>query len=309
MTTTAPPSGAPTSLVGAFAFPPGDEPLRAEAYGLDRLGEYARDLAQRSRLAPRRPARPPLLHRFHDNGRCLIEAHRQVGAVARRQEALTPDAEWLLDNFYVIEDVLREVRQDLPRGYYAQLPVLADGPLAGWPRVYALAIGLIAHTDGGIDENELLHFVQAYQTVTSLTIGELWAVPTMLRLGLVENLRRLAAQLVQTRADRDCAATWARRHLDQPASSAALVEPPERLTDACVVTLLQALRDQGAAGPAVQWLEDSLAQRGLTAAEVLRREHQRQAANQVSIGNCVTTLRLLAALDWGQFFEQTSVVE
>src|SRR5262249_8224863 len=152
-------------------------------------------------------------------------------------------------------------------------------------------------------------FVRGFQSAAPLTIGELWAVPTMLRVGLIENLRRLAAQLVQTRADQKCAGEWVHRQLAQPARASGLVGGPESMSDACIVGALQSLRDQGAAGPAVEWLEEWLGRHGLSAADVLRREHQRQAANQVSIGNCVTSLRLLAALDWSLFFERASLLE
>src|SRR5581483_5488095 len=98
---------------------------------------------------------------------------------AARKERLTREAEWLFDNYHIIEDALREVRTDLPRGYYDELPKLASGPLAG---------ELVAHTDSALEEPVLEGFLRAYQAARALTIGELWAVPIMLRLVLVENL-------------------------------------------------------------------------------------------------------------------------
>ena len=125
-----------------------------------------------------------------------------------------------VDNFYIVEDVLREVKHDLPRGYYTQLPRLVHGCLAGYPRVYALALALVAHTDSSLDETHLLRFVQAYQAITPLTIGELWAVPTMLRLALIENLRRLAEQMHRAREDRRHAEGWVDRFLPAPVAGA-----------------------------------------------------------------------------------------
>lgn len=290
----------------ALLDPYGEEPIRAEVYGLESLEAHARELA----ALPAEPVPPTgrsLLHRVRENGQFLHQTHRLLAEASRRQEPMTPDAEWLLDNFYIIDDVLREVRHDLPRGYYSKLPRLAASTLSGLPRIYALALGLIAHTDSSPDETSIHRFVRAYQSVTPLTIGELWAVPTMLRLALLENLRRLAKELVNARKDRDCADEWIRHHLARPAGTTPT--PPRRLSDPCVVGLLQALRDQEAAGPLSTWLEEWLARQRMTPADILRREHQRQAANQVSIGNCVTSLRLLSVLDWNQFFEQHSVVE
>src|SRR5262249_19527809 len=189
---------------------------------------------------------------------------------------------------------------------------LPGGPLAGFPRVYALALALIAHTDSSLDETNITRFVQAYQTVTPLTTGELWAVPIMLRLGLVDNLRRLAGQILHARAGRHEAKALLSCSLaaqEREAVSTSLPRPASAWSDPCIFHLLELLRDHGAAhAGGVEWLERHLAGCGVVAAEVLRREQQRQAANQVSIGNCVTSLRLLSALDWPAFFERTSLV-
>jgi cyclic beta-1,2-glucan synthetase len=261
----------------------------------------------------------PLLGRFAENRQALIRAHRQIAEAYQRKEISGSDAEWLLDNFHIVADTLEEIQTDLPRGYYQLLPKLAEGPLAGLPRIYALALELISHCDSCLDETNITHFVQAYQTVTPLLIGELWAIPIMCRLVVVENLRRLAEQIVQSRTDRHEAKGWAAHVLSLPerdlASSALHAAPPSlrphsQWSDSFIMHLFELLREEGTAlASGVEWLENFLAGRGRTATEVLRREQQHQAANQVSIGNCVTSLRLLSALDWSEFFERTSLVE
>src|SRR5262249_45375303 len=156
------------------------------------LESHARRLAEQSPVTPRARPGHPLHRRFLEIGRDLEQAQQRIAEASRRQEAITPDAEWLLDNYHIVAETLREARHDLPRGYYRELPKPANGPFAGWPRVYLLALELIAHTDSSPDETNVTRFVQAYQAVAPLTIGELWAVPIMLRLGLLENLSRLA---------------------------------------------------------------------------------------------------------------------
>ncbi|MFL5241176.1 MAG: glucoamylase family protein, partial [Gemmataceae bacterium] len=289
----------------------GSAPIRAELYGLDHLEAHARDLAAFSPVGWKR-AYPSLLQRFKQNSRILVRSYRRIAEASAQNQELTPDAEWLLDNFYVIEEMLREVRQDLPRGFYQELPKLASGPLAGSPRIYALALSLVAHTDSNLDERYITRFVQAYQAVAPLTIGELWAVPTMLRLVLLENLRRLAEEMLHAWDERARAERWAAEN----AKSEKQHFPPiggdasERLDDRFVTGLLPLLRDPSSTLASMAgWLEDHLSYHGTNTTEILRREHQRQAANQVSIGNCVTSLRLLAALDWNTFFEETSLVE
>lgn len=269
-------------------------PLRAEVLGPDQLVELAGQLAGAQRTTAK-PRSQPLLPRLRDNAIRLKAACGTVASAAARGEPLMPDAEWLLDNFFVIEDVLREVRTDLPRGYYAELPAIATGPDADRPRVYVVATALVAHTDSHLDDGLILRFVRAYQQTTPLTTGELWAMPTMLRLALLENLRRLADRMLATRTERERAAEAVRAGGPLPADP----------SDAFLVGWHQAVRDLGDA--ADRRPTDRPAPADLS--DVLRREHRRQAANQVSVGNCVTSLRLLNAIDWAEFFERASRVE
>jgi cyclic beta-1,2-glucan synthetase len=311
----APPAPVAAGSSGVFLGFAGGIPLRAELYGLDRLEAHARRLAGAA-AATVVPGRPLLRH-VAASGRALVAAHRAIADAYRRGAKFGAEAEWLLDNFHVIADALREVQTDMPAGYYRLLPKLGGGPLAGLPRVHALALDLIAHTDSSLDEANVTRYVLAFQAGVPLTIGELWAFPVMLRLGLLDNLRRLAEQVVHGYAERQAAAAWFGKHFpaegsDRRAGSVAPPLPthPERWSEPFLVHLINSLRDHGiGATRSVEWLESYCTGCGTSAAEVLRREQQRQAANQVTIGNCVTSLRLLSALDWTQFFENTSHTE
>ncbi len=263
-----------------------------------------------------------MLQQLARNGRLLVEAYHRIAAAAAESRTLAPDAEWLLDNFYIVEEVLREVRQDLPRGYYKKLPKLANSALAGYPRVYALALALIAHTDSNLDDAHITHFVQAFQTLAPLTIGELWAVPTMLRLGLLENLGRMSEHMLRVWEERRRAEAWAQavlssefrvlregsaQHLETTTQNSVL-STLNLESDAFVVRALDVLRQEGRPA-ALEKVEAYFTQRGLNINDIVRRENQRQAVNQVSVGNCMTSLRLLSALDWNVFFERTNLVE
>jgi len=197
------------------------------------------------------------------------------------------------------------VLTDLPQHYHDELPSVASGPLAGLPRTYALAVGLLVHADSSLSEPALLEYVRAYQEVSPLKIGEVWAVPIMLRVGLLENLARLARQMRDARRQR------ARAHeIVREATAGTRLDLPDHLTDAFAVGLLHALRDQQEVkAELAEAVQACFHRHGVDPNDLLRRENHRQAANQVSIGNAVTGLRLLAALDWSAFFESVSLVE
>jgi len=308
---TAPAGGRPD---GEPIDPVGEAPIRAELYGLERLEALAVGLAGGLSLAGPGRAASPLLRRFAENEAFLAQTQERINEAGGWHESHGLDAEWLADNFHIIEEVLREVRRDLPAGYDEELPKLAGGPLREYPRVYALALSLIAHTDSELDEGRVTRFVRAFQGVSPLTIGELWALPTMLRLVLLENLRRLSGEMLWGWDERTHAERWAARlTAGRPDVAGRRVEDlpgPQVPADPFVVRLVRLLRDGGGpAAAALRRVESRLAERGVEANEVLRREHRRQASNQMSVGNCVTSLRYLSALDWNVFFERNSAVE
>ncbi|MEA2680093.1 MAG: cyclic beta,2-glucan synthetase, partial [Candidatus Binataceae bacterium] len=204
----------------------------------------------------------------------------------------------------------------LPRQYYRQLPKLADGPLEGYPRVFGIAWAYVAHTDSHFDPNILSRFVQAYQRVQPLTIGELWAVAITLRIVLVENLRRLASRIANDRKDRRRADQLADRLLGdaghEAESPTTALKAYERspLSPAFAVQLVQRLRDQDPkVTPALLWLDQRLRAQNTTADEVVRMVHQGQGAMNVTVRNVITSMRLMSNVDWAEFFESVSVVD
>ncbi|HEX6435515.1 MAG TPA: glucoamylase family protein, partial [Candidatus Binatia bacterium] len=293
-----------------------EEPIRAELFSSERLEQHGESLAvaQRVTMTPRKGR--PLLPRVVDNGRVLLESYRTIAQAVREERAITPAAEWLVDNYHIIDEQLREIHDDLPSGYYRELPKLAEGHLQGYPRVFGLAWAFIAHTDSRFDPEMLRRFVRAYQRVQPLTIGELWAVAITLRVVLLENLRRLAERMVHERAARQEADAVADRLLGVGGSSieraATVLRPFEgaSLSTAFAVQLVQRLRDQDPViMPALRWLEQRLAAQGTTADEIVRVEHQRQAAMNVTVRNVITSMRLISAFDWAEFFESVSLVD
>jgi cyclic beta-1,2-glucan synthetase len=288
---------------------PPEKPLRDELLSIDRLEERAKALAARLTVdpQPRRDARD-LFPRFADNARVLRKAYLSLADDVHRGEFVTAPAEWLLDNYHLVASEIRDVRQNLPRAYYRELPKLAARELKGDARVYAMAVALVRHSDSRLDRQQLVRFMNSFQTVAPLTIGELWAWPSMLKLALIENLRRLAEETELARearraADRYVAQIDAAGHGQPPPL-------PAQIHQAFVVQLLQRVREYGPRLSAVRAAVDAhLLERQTASEEAIRCEHQQQATAQVSVANVVTSLRLLATLDWSQYFESVSLVE
>ena len=296
------------------------EPIREELWGAERLELHAASLAATQQVRPRRWGDRRLTPRLRQNGRVLLASYRTIAEAIRDERAITPAAEWLVDNFHLVEEQLREIREDLPPGYYKELPRLVEGPFQGFPRVYALAHDFVAHTDSLFDAEVLRRFVRAYQSVQPLTIGELWAVAISLRVVLVENLRRLAERMVRARVARGKADELADTLLGDeqatpqtaPALPTALLRRYESgpLDVPFAVALLSRLRDRDpAVTPGLAWLSRRLAGQGTTAEEIIAVENQRQTAMNATVRNLITSMRLISTLDWADFFESVSLVE
>ena len=291
-------------------------PIRAELFGVERLEEHARSLAAAQTVTSKPPRVTSLAARLADNEAVLLAAYRDVARAVDEAAAITPAAEWLIDNYHLVEKQIREVRLDLPPGFYRQLPKLAGGPFAGYPRVLGLVWAFVAHTDSFFDPEILRRYLRAYQQVQPLTIGELWAVAITLRTVLVENLRRLAERIMDDRAARREADVLADRLLGagervaEPASALLADHPHRPLSDAFCVQLAHRLRDQDPIiAPALEWLDDQLRQRGTSVDAVVRDVHHKQVAATVTTRNIVTSLRLISDVDWTELFERVSLVD
>jgi cyclic beta-1,2-glucan synthetase len=253
--------------------------------------------------------------RLDDNAAALLLAYRMNAAELESERVVVPAAEWLLDNYHLVEQQIREIRDDLPPGYYRQLPKLAEGPFAGYPRVFGLVWAFVAHTDSNFDPEVLRRFLIAYQSAQALTIGELWAVPITLRIVLIENLRRLAEQMaagVRLRADADALTD---RLLSKESTLSALdinvaARKADPLHEIFVAQLAKRLRDQDPkTTPALGWLEQRLKAHDTSIDDIVQQSHLQQGATNVTVRNIITSMRLISDIDWAQLFERVSLVD
>ncbi|MGA9850331.1 MAG: glucoamylase family protein, partial [Roseiarcus sp.] len=293
-----------------------EQPIREELFSLERLETHAKSLATAQTVASHATRGLPLAARLAANGAVLLSAYQSIVKAIDDGRAMTPAAEWLIDNYHLVERQIRQISTDLPPGYYRQLPKLVTGPFAGYPRVFGMAWAFVAHSDSSFDSDILVSYVNAYQEVQSLTIGELWAVSLTLQIVLIENLRRLARQITVSRAARHEADSLADRLLgvsgraSEPASVVFAGLGSRPLSEAFAVQLVHRLRDQDPkVTPALAWLDERLAKQGMTADSTVREVHRSQGAANVTVRNIVTSLRVIAEVDWQVLFERYCLVD
>lgn len=286
-------------------------PVREELFGVERLEQHAESLASAQPITARPMRVLSLQKRLKDNASVLLAAYRASAMEVEEDRGVVPAAEWLLDNYHVIEEQIREIHDDLPPNYYRQLPKLAAGPFAGYPRVLGMAWAFVAHTDSHFDPQTLRRFIAAYQRVQPLTIGELWAVAITLRIVLIENLRRLADQITAGRAERAKADALADRVLNgHDDASIRWPSSSEPVSELFAAQLAKRLRNHDPETTPVQgWLERHLSQQGTSIDAVVQHAQQRQGASNVTVRNIITSMRLISDIDWADLVESVSLVD
>ncbi|HSD62967.1 MAG TPA: hypothetical protein VLB50_04185, partial [Ignavibacteriaceae bacterium] len=304
------------SLIKKFS--KAEPPMRSELFSADQMEQHGKILAESHTLISNAKPEAKLLKRLAENEVFLFEVHELLIETLKAKRAITPAEEWLLDNFYLIEEQIRTGKKHLPKGYSRELPRISHGMSKGLPRVYDIAEEIISHGDGRVDPENLNRFTSAYQTVTILKLGELWAIPIMLRLALIENLRRVAVKVAAGRIERNLADAWADemiemvekdpKNLIQVVADMSRSDPP--MTTAFVSELTRRLQGLShTLSSALTWIEQRLSDSDQTIEELIQLGNQQQAADQVSISNSIGSLRFLETMNWKSFVESMSAVE
>ncbi len=288
-------------------------PLRSELFSKEQMEIHAHYLALNHSLVSKHS--PELLLKgLSENEEILFQVNELLKKSVREKKSISPAAEWLLDNFYLIEEQIRIGKRHLPKGYSKGLPKLKSG----FPRVYDIAIEIISHSDGHIDIYSLTNFIDAYQSEHYLTLGELWAIPIMLRLALLENLSRVAAMIAVDRKDSALANKWAKQIIEtaekNPRDLVLIIADMARsnppMVSAFVAEFARKLQWKGSElSLPLNWVEQHLSGTDTSIAHMVASENQKQAADQVSVSNSINSLRFLAKMDWREFVDAMSVVE
>jgi cyclic beta-1,2-glucan synthetase len=297
---------APDDAVAVATLPP-------ELFSTDQMESHGFTLAMAHELT-HKPCMDMLLKRLSQSAAILDQSYVTLSHQHTIEDGFSPASEWLLDNFYLIQEQILIIRRNLPKGYGRELPQLSLRQ-PGYPRIYDIALQIIEHGDGRWDLENLTRLIVAYQRVTPLTLGELWAIPITLGVALIENLSRASMRIVADRNDRNLADYWA-THMIEVASAdpkklviviADMARAEPKMTSAFVAELTRRLQGAALALP-LTWIEQHLADEELSIEQLVQAENKHQAADQTSVSNSIASLRRLTEIDWRDFVEEMSVV-
>jgi cellobiose phosphorylase len=305
---------------GLSSFKVNEEPLRDEVFSPERLEEYAKFLASELPFTTDKKKGRNLFPRIKQNSKKLVKAYQRLIKAVTEKKDISPAGEWIIDNFHIIEEQIREIKEDLPEKYYVELPKISEGELTGLPRVYALTVALIAHSDSYMDFETLKKVIKSYQTVSPLLIGEIWAIPISARMGLVENLRRLAtftviSQEIKEKTDLLCDQLFKGNPSESQVASLlsdlGKMLGNSELEDSCIwAQISQRIHTRNPDHLYIyEKIDKYLAENNIDIEEMARKEHQIQSANLLSVSNCIYSLRLIGNVEWQDFFESVSLID
>lgn len=290
-----------------------------EILGLDRLEHLAQDLARTFSTAFT-SKKVHLLPEVKSTSEKLLESYLFFTKVTP-SKSVSPALEWFLDNFHIVEEQLRSIKRDLPKNFYDELPKISSGEFAGYPRVYAITYTYVMKTDCRLDIHTIASFIKAYQKETPLTIGEIWAIAITFRISLIQRLRPLVDKIhiahKMTQEANLLADTLLELSSKEETRPSDLIHfltnrlnQEKNLYRPMIVQLIQRLRDQDPnITKAFDKLEEVLQSFGTNSERVIQLEHYHEASNQVTIGNIISSMRLLSKVDWHDFFEEVSLVD
>ena len=284
----------------------------------EELEDHARENAQEHSVSKKRNVLNWPVPRLNSNYDFILALYKSLNEDIQKKSAVPPAAEWLLDNFYVIEEQVKGLRRDLTKKSYLNLPVLQSGALKGYARIFAVAVELVAHTDGQMDEKTLSDYLNAYQSHSVLFDREIWAIPMVIRLALVERIRNLCqnikkTQLLWREAD-EVFEEWLEIEEDDTNQAVYIfknsLESKEEVNPSFIEHLFYRLRRSGRSYTNVlRTMDENLAKWGASTESITQKEHNAQSADTISMGNCITTLHYFSSMDWAELFETASFVE
>ncbi|MBU3189325.1 cyclic beta 1-2 glucan synthetase [Clostridium bowmanii] len=246
----------------------------------------------------------------------ILKGYDNIDKAGKNKREVLPAAEWLLDNVYLVEKEYKSIKYNMPQTYYNDLPVISKGVMKGYPRVYHIAIEIVSHTDGRMDENIIANFIKSYQKNALLNSGELWAIPIMLRIALIQNISKITEKIVKAEQDKKQAELVGEHIIDafnegRIASELSLLNSQDiTFNSHFTEKLLKLLRDNGIDSKEVyDFIDEKLGAQETSSEKIISLEHQIEANFQISMGNSINSIRVIEGLNWKNYFEKLSSVE
>jgi cyclic beta-1,2-glucan synthetase len=282
--------------------------LRESALGLAKIHKVSKGSAKPRSIKP-------ILEKSKE---ILTQTYRTLSTIVKSEKEISPASEWLLDNFYIIQEQMVQIGIDFPKNYHKNIPLLSKGEHIGFPRVYEIVLNLLTHTDNVLDKEVLTEYIKNYQDEEPLQIGEIWAIPIMIRLFLIQILTEKAATILEQKKLRieveKFVVAIQEKDLEEPgvysqAIAAWFKEHSKKGGLSTLTELFNHLQTQGLLyEEQKRWFNYRINQYEITLENAMQQEAQRQSRLEVNVQNAVLSLRQISEVEWSDFAEECSLM-
>jgi cyclic beta-1,2-glucan synthetase len=288
------------------------------SFNIHFLKESAISLAKIHKVSPTSHKSIPIKPILEESKKILTETYRALSKHVKSEKEISPASEWLMDNFYIIQEQIVQIGIDFPKAYQKNIPILTIGEHKGLPRVYEIVLNMLTHTDNVLNNEVTVEYIRSYQEEKTLLLGELWAIPIMIRLFLIQILAEKAARILERKHIKSEVETFVRKiekeDLKEPGSFAHAIsgwakDHSEKSGLLHLLELFNQLQSMGLMHEEQKrWFNYHINQYDISLEDAMRLEAQKQSRLQVNIQNAIISLREITETDWSDFVEDCSVI-
>lgn len=277
----------------------------------EELLRHSSDIAKNHLKCKKKKGSSLLFKRLDENFKFISKTYLTLSEYSKNGQPLCAGADWLLDNFYIIEEQYKELKHNSNAKFIKKINILKEGYYKNYPRVFILAIELISHTDGRIDKKQIIDFINSYQYISPLSMGEIWSLSLMIKIALIENIRHTCEKILSVQKQWIESEKLIEKDYDEILES--IKKTTKNINPSIfpyIEHLLRILKKKDInLNPILDYLNLKLSEIDLDVDSIVKREHQEQSSYQVTMGNCISSLRLSNSIDWREIFESLSYVE
>ena len=297
----------------------GKKKLNIKGTVLDRyqLEQYLEKIASDHILTEKSAKDTYPIPRLKENFFVIKEIYKLLNEQIKQGIPIHPAGEWILDNLYVIEEIVKNISKELTLKKYTDFLGLANGRFKGFARVYVLATEMVAYTDGKINSENLEYMLQAYQTKKTLSMNEIWNIGLFIQIALIENIREICETIYMSQMQKSRVEEIICKYFGEEKKKSRTVILPKimliengQVKNAFIEYMSYRLKKMGSKAYAyLNILEDEVAKTGSDIYEVVKKEHFDIAVKKVSVGNCILTLKAISRINFLEIFEKINRVE
>lgn len=282
----------------------------------DEIEKKAEQISKLYTVSKKASSRKRLIQNLDTSFNIFLKNYKFISLELETKRNVLSAAEWLLDNFYLIEKEYKDVKHNMPKSYYQNLPVIDKGLMRGYPRIYAIALEMVSYSGGIVDEELIDHFVIGYQRHNLLSSGEIWALPIMLRIALLQYISSISDSIVNAQDEKNkgeiiadsLITAYADGNLEDKIKE--LSEESICFSSHSIERILKVLRDNGVESKLIYtWIDEKLESQETNSEKMISKEHQLVSKFQINIGSCINSIREVEGLNWKENFEKISELE